>query len=202
MKLCCPENFLLVQIERKFQDKDGNLHIDPTWQPEEYVTLHGVVHSIPNKIIEDPDRPVMGSVKEGDHVWFSYSPIYEYETQPDDETPIYKNLVMYNGEEYWKVHIGEVFCTVDKDGKIDMITDNALLTPVKRGMAEMQYGGLMLNLPATVENKGKVKAVPSKSDLGYLVGEVVCIEPKYIQKYSILGDWYYIVRTRRLLAKV
>ncbi len=202
MNLRCAENFLLVEIEKKFRDKDGSILIDPTWEPEEYATLNGTVYSVPLNVNPDDDRPILGTVQVGDKIWFSYAVIFEYDEQPEFANPVYANLVLHEGKEFWKVHLGEVFCKVDRTGKIEMITDNVLLTPVQRGMAHMEGGIMLLADPADSENKGKVKALPPNIKLSCNVGDVVCIEPKYIQKYIILGSEHYIVRSRRLLAKM
>ncbi len=202
MILRCTENYLLVEIEKKFTDKQGGLFIDPTWTPEEYTTLNGRVYSTPLRVAPDDDRPIVGSVSDGDDIWFSYSVIFDYDLQPEFENPVYKNLVIHEGRELWMVHLGEVFCSVNESGEIDMVTDNILLTPADSS-APIEMGGLvLLGKPVDDHNKAMVKAKPSKLRLSCNMGDIVCIEPKYIQKYNILGAEHYIVRSRRVLAKM
>lgn len=176
-------NYVLVEIEKKFQDQQGLIFIDTTWTPEEYATLEGVVVSAPVRTQSDLHRTITGSVKQGDKTFFSYSVIFDYKLQPEDDTPVYKNLIIYEGKEYWKVDMGEIFCTVDKDGKLNMVTDNILLDPIE-------------------EDLGRVEAMPDNINLSCNVRDVVCFEPRYVQKYNIFGKEHYVIPSRRVLAKV
>jgi co-chaperonin GroES (HSP10) len=175
-------NYVLCEIERKFQDQDGKIFIDTTWEPAEFATLEGTVISAPYRTQSDHHRKITGSVKEGDRIFFSYSVIFDYIMQPDEDTPIYRNLVIYEGKEYWRVDMGEIFCTVEADGKLKMVTDNILLEPIDN-------------------ETGIVKAMP-EINLSCNVRDVVCFETKYVQRYNIFGEEHYILPSRRILAKV
>lgn len=174
------QNYILCEIEKKFQDQNGGLFIDTTWQPEEYSTLEGIVVSAPVRIVSDRHRKVTGEVKEGDKIFFSYSVIFEKLLQPDEDTPVYKNLVLYEGKEYWKVDMGEVFCVISDE--IKMVTENVLIEPID-------------------DESGTVIGMPN-INLSCNVRDVVCFEPKYVQRYNILGKEHYILPSRRIIAKV
>lgn len=193
--LRCAENYLLVKIDKRFRDEDGGISLDPTWTPEEYVTQSGIVYSVPLRYVEDDSRPTCGDVKPGDKIWFSYSILFDYEFQPEFGNPVYKNLIEVGGEEYWKVHRGEVFCK-DENGKIEMLTKNVLLKPIKsteKVPFEIQYENL--------KSLGEVVSVPENS-LSCNMRDVVCVEEKYIQKYNIMGGEHYIVPVRKVLATI
>jgi co-chaperonin GroES (HSP10) len=173
------ENYILCEIEKKFQDTNGGLFIDTTWQPEEYSTLEGIVVSPPARIKSDRHRKITGTVNKGDKIFFSYSVIFEKLLQPDEDTPVYKNLVLFEGKEYWKVDMGEVFCTISD--KINMVTENLLIEPID-------------------DESGTVIGMPN-INLSCNVRDVVCFEPRFVQKYNILGKEHYILPSRRIIAK-
>lgn len=172
-----PENFVLVEIERKFQDSQGGLLIDTTWFPEEHATLEGIVRSAPVRIVSDGYRQIIGTVKEGDKVFFSYGTIFSYHLQPDNDTPVYKNLIIYDGKEYWRVNISEVFFKND----IEMITNNVLVEPLS-------------------ESSGIVKGV-GKIGLSCQVGDTIVFEPQFVQQYSFFNQFYFIIPASRVIAK-
>jgi hypothetical protein len=179
--LTSPENYILAEIEKKFQDQYGELVIDTTWSPEEYVTLEGIAMSVPRRTFSQRGFEITGKVNKGDRIFFSYAVVYDYEKQEDGDTPVYKNLILYEGREYWKVHAGEIFCTVSS-GEIKMVTDNILVVPES-------------------ENSGRVIGKPN-INLSCNMGDVVCFEPKFVQKYNIFGAEHFIIPSRYVIAKV
>lgn len=172
------ENYILVEIEKKYQDENGGILIDTTWTPEEYTTLEGTVVMPPVRVKSDRYRKIIGTVEKGDKIFFSYGVIFAYKTQPDDDTPVYKNLIVYEGKQYWKVDMGEVFCVNGER----MVTENFLIEPID-------------------EETGIIKAMPNVN-LSCNVRDVVCFEPQFVQKYNIFGKEHYIIPSRRVLAKV
>ena len=176
------ENFVLCEIEKKFQDSTGGIFIDTTWEPGEYATLEGVVVMPPIRFKSDLHRKITGEVKKGDKIFFSYSVIFEYSLQPDDDTPIYKNLIIFEGKEYWQVEAGEIFCIEEPDGTLKMVTENVFIEPID-------------------EETGIVKAMPN-INVSCNVRDIVCFQPKFVQHYNILGKEHYILPAKRIIAKV
>jgi len=196
----CPINRLLVKIDKKYQDKEGNLFIDTTWNPEEFATLKGVVAGIPDRVDAAYYKGAIDAVaKIGDEVWFSYGVVYDYKIQVDGDTPVYKNLVQYNGEEYWLVNYEEVFCVVS-DGKMMMPTQFVLLEPIVDERPAISASGLHFVKDSDVYlDRARVVAVP-KMDISCKAGDIVPIEQEFLQKYNMFGKQHYIIPTRRLIA--
>lgn len=193
-------NFCIVEIERKFQDKQGNLIIDTTWTPEEYATMEGTVVSVPLRVENDSYRNIFGKVEVGDRVVFSYGIIFHYLDQPDNDTPVYKNMILFEGKEYWKVDMAEIFCTVSPKGEIRMVTDNLLLERFHVEHSSQNITGIILPKEDN-DHLVVVKAMPENIKLSCKVGDLISVEPKYIQKYNILGSEHFITPSRRVLAK-
>ena len=197
--LKCPVNKLLVTIEKKYQDKSGNLFIDTSFHPEEYSTLKGIVHSVPDILGDEYWRGKTDMIiRVGDEVWFSYGVIYDYKRYENKETPSYKNLVTYAGQEYWKVDYNEVFCIV-REGKILIPTEYILLEPVSDVSDNRLASGLIVSKNETYQDRGRVVAAGSWIDCKQ--GDIIPLEQQYIQKYNMFGKPHYIVPARRLIAK-
>lgn len=182
------QKYILVEIEKKFQDKDGQLHIDTTWHPEDFATLEGTVAS----------SPVL-SVRPGDKIFFSYGVVFDYKLQPDEATPIYKNLIIFGGKEYWRVEQDEIFCKVLPNGLPEMVTDHVLIDPIAPEGIEVEGLDVFERKESFL---GIVKAMPKNINLSCNVRDVVCFEPRFVQKYNIFGKEHFIIPSRRVIAKV
>jgi hypothetical protein len=197
--LKCPINTILVTIEKKYQDKEKGLLIDTTYHPEEYATLNGIVHSVPDRLANEEwrDKSEM-IIRPGDEIYFSYGVIYRYSRYEGNETPGYRNLVCYQGKEYWKVDYSEVFCIV-REGKIIMPNQYVLLEPMK---SEQQYSssGLLLESAEYYQDRARVKAMPAV-EVDCKEGDILPIETKFVQQYQMFGSLHYIIPVRRLIAK-
>ena len=193
-------NNCLVKIKRRFQDSTGKIKIDTSWHPEEYATMEGIVYSAPLKVQQNESRRVMKMVKEGDRVFFSYSVVFGYTLQAENQSPVYKNLVVINGEEYWKVDMCDLFFNITENDEIEMVTDHVLLSMFPVEHSVKNTSGLLINQKVP-EHLGIVKALPNNKNLSVRVGDTVCFEPRFVQKYNILGQEHMIIQTHRLLAK-
>jgi co-chaperonin GroES (HSP10) len=192
---------IIVEIEQKYQDKQNGLQIDVSYAPEEYATLKGTVVSVPLRVDKAYWKgDIEQLAKIGDEVWFSYGIIYDYKTYKDRETPVYKNLLLHEGKEYWKVDYSEVFC-IKRDGQILMPTQHVILAPVKDDRELITPSGISLvKEHLDYQDRGEIVALP-KTDISVKVGDIVPLERQYMQHYILFGKKHYIVPTRRIIAK-
>lgn len=200
MIITSPENIVLVEIEKRFQDKTGNIVIDPTWHPEDHATMEGIVYSAPHRLLSDNHRTIVGTVKRGDKIVFSYSVIFAKALQNDNENPVYKNLIIHQGKELWKAHAGEIFCKI-VDGEIIMLTDNVLTEPMVIEESK-QTSRLILDKPKQREDIARIIGLPENKELSYTMRDLVSFESKYVQKYQIQGRQMFLIPSRRILAKI
>jgi hypothetical protein len=241
----CPCIYLIVTIKKKLTDsityKSGQtIYIDPNWQPEEFSALEAEVIGAPAKSGYDPDvfstwayKGFRADMRAGDKIYMSYAVVCSYVDQPDNDTPIYKNLFMVEGVEYWKCQLGHVFCYI-RDGVFHMINgwvmgdiiedevpdygdykrlpafgvkmeesidlwlegtgrtaDSLLTTPPVTKMQKIQRKDKMRvrHIGPNLPHEPKLKAKP---------GDIVYIDPKYVQEYHINEDAFYIVRQSRI----
>lgn len=195
----CPINKLLVTIEKKYQDKSGALFLDTTFQPEEYATLKGIVYSIPDRVDKESFRNVEQLARVGDEIWFSYAIVFDYLIRREGETPVYRNLIAYEGSEYWQVDYSEVFCIV-RDREILMPNQFVLLAPVKDNGSDQQASGLFsVKKNEVYEDIAEVVAVPKS--VNCVKGDIIPFEPEYLQKYIMFDSPHFILPARKVVAK-
>jgi len=200
MTLKCPFNKILVTIEKKYQDKEKGLFIDTTYHPEEYATLKGVVHSVPARLKNEHWREeTQQIIQPGDEIWFSFYVVYSFTRYENNETPSYKNLIVFEGQEYWQVDYSEVFC-VKRGDEIIMPYQYVLLEPMKDDRNLKSKSGLIITHNETFQDRAKVKALP-KINVDCTIGDIIPIEQQYVQKYRLFDSLHYILPVRRLIAK-
>lgn len=212
-----PNNKLIVTIEKKFYDSvslagGGTLYIDPSWHPEEYAILSARVVAIPDNIIKRKDYEGMTiDMKVGDEILVRYDLVFDYKDQPDRDTPIYKNMMLIydhntgNYCEFWRCDIQKVFGII-RGEEIEMVNGYVMLDPIEE--RQENFSGMILRPESTRwvvrKDKAVVKAIgtvfPGQPDHAVDYGDVVYINPKAVQQYTIDRNTFYIVRQSHLLA--
>jgi co-chaperonin GroES (HSP10) len=211
----CPVNNVIVTLEKKFYDsitfKSGvKLHVDPAFHPEEYAMLKATVVSVPHSIIDRYDyRGMRIEMKPGDELLVRYDLVFGYKSQPDRDTPIYKNLfLLHDGEkyqEYWLCDLQKVFAIV-RDGEFIMQNGYVLLDPV---LEQTETISNYLVLPDTATQKqskraGIVRAIgaplANRPVLCVQHGDKVLVLPGTIQHYRVDETEFLICKQSHLLA--
>jgi co-chaperonin GroES (HSP10) len=216
-KLHCPVKNLLVTLENKHNDSvtfaSGQvLYFDPTWHPEEYAMMEATIVSVPDKVgrwrpsqqgwIEDDSlRGVeIDDMRPGDKALIRYDVVHNYIDQPDRDSPRYKNLFLHEGQEYWKCSITQVFAYI-RDEVIHMVNGWVICDILE----ETKESSSLLILPdnyKTVTHKDKMRVRHiGKTTLPIATGDIVFVDPQYVQTYKINLDEFYIIRQSRIIAK-
>jgi co-chaperonin GroES (HSP10) len=212
--LRCPVTYLIVKIEKKLTDtitfKSGTtLFVDPNWHPEEFAALEAEIIGVPGRSgYSESDFRTWGmkgvtvDMKPGDKVLMDYSIVTSYVDQPDKDTPIYKNLFMVEGKEYWKCAIGHVFAYV-REGVIHMVNGWVMGDILEEEAPKSSLIIIPDNI-ATVRHKDRMRVrhigpnLPHEPKLKAKEGDLVYIDPKYVQEYRVNEDHFYIVRQSRI----
>lgn len=130
-----PLNTVYVTLGKKFYDSidfDSGVKLfrDTTFHPEEHAMLEATVVSVPKQIMERADYQGMSTdLQPGDRILMRYDVVYSYVDQPDRDTPIYKNVLLYEGQEYWKADIQKIFGII-REGGITMLNGYVLCDQV------------------------------------------------------------------------
>jgi co-chaperonin GroES (HSP10) len=205
-----PLNNLYVTIDKKFYDtiqfESGvTLYKDTGFHPEESAMLEGLVVSVPRGIQDRYDyHGITMTVQPGDKILMRYDVVFAYKEQPDRDTPIYKNVLLYNNSEYWKVDIQKVFGKI-LDDRIEMFNGYVYCEPLEE---KVRPTGLIL-LPdslKTVERNDKMRVkyigapLIGQGMLGVRPGDIVYVQPDVAQRYEINLQYFYIIKQSHLLA--
>lgn len=206
-----PLNRLVVTLEKKMYDsvtfESGiTLHFDPTWHPEEYSMLRAKVVSVPKAVSERYDYKGMKcEMQPGDEILVRYDLVFHYKEQPENDTPVYKNMFLLHNpetermEELWMCDIQKVFAII-RDGRFLMqngyvycwpiyetktFVAPSILNPVHEGHQE-------------VKSIGRIFAIDSDE---FTEGDYVYFDPRVVQVYSIDMVTFKIIKTRHILVK-
>lgn len=213
--LTCPLNNILVTIPNKFYDtiefdSGVKLYKDTGYHPEESAMLEAVVVSIPRAIQGRADYEGMTTpMKPGDRILMRYDVVYSYINQPENDTPIYKNVLLYNGEEYWKVDIQKIFGLI-LDDEIFMINGYVLCdilyddTRSKRIILPGNAQVPELFKPILPADRLRVKHIGfplfGHLQLGVSVGDDILAMQGVAQRYEINDTAFYIIKQSHILA--
>lgn len=135
-----PINVVFVQIKKKVYDTRTfasgiTLYKDTTFHPEEASMCEATIVSLPRAIQDRYDYRGMtrdggGKLHIGDTILIRYDVVFHYHHQPDRDNPIYKNILLYEGQEYWRVDIQQIFGVLRK-GSVEMVNGYIMCDPVK-----------------------------------------------------------------------
>lgn len=210
-KITPPSNTVLVRLDKKFYDtiqyESGIvLYKDTTYHPEESAMLEAEVVEVPLSIIKRPDYEGMTvGVSPGDKVLVRYDVVFSYKNQPDRETPVYKNVLLYRGDEYWKVDVQQIFgkkCVDD----YEMLNGYVYCEPIKELLPDHAWLRRPDHYTTQVRNdRMRVKhigmALAHQPELSILPGDVIYIHPGMAQRYEIAGKDFFIVKQSHILAR-
>lgn len=207
-----PVNTIYATIEKKFYDtieyaSGIKLYKDTGFHPEEAAMLQATVVSVPKEIIDRPDYAGFTiNVQPGDTILIRYDVVFSYKDQPDRSTPIYDNVVLYNGVEYWKVDIQKIFGIIRK-GEIIMINGHVCCDRLEEERPD--YGALILPAHYRIAERSdkmvvKYIGLPLREQptLSISPGDIVYCLPGVAQAYEINLQKFYIIKQSHLLGKI
>lgn len=120
----------------------------------------------------------------------------------------YKNLLPYDGIDYWKVDYANAIAIKRKDGNFEMIGEYVLLEPIREPKRETYQGVLEIyNLEQEKDYKaiGKIVSIgePLKGQkkLSAKPNDIIYTDIRYVEKYEIDKHDYWVVRQKYLYGK-
>jgi len=210
-----PLNVVYVQIKKKLYDSKKFpsgiiLYKDTSFHPEEASMIEATVVSLPRAIQERFDYAGMyvdagGPLQVGSTVLMRYDVVFHYFNQPERDTPIYKNVLLYEGEEYWRVDIQQIFAVLRK-GSVEMINGYVMVDPVTEQVnfnsfhAATHFATRILNDQYAIRYIGH--PLEHEPALNLRTGDRVHVRPGIAQHYET--DWsdFHIIKQSQILAKV
>lgn len=216
-KLHCPVKYFLVTLDKKLYnsvtfESGQKLYFDPSWHPEEYSMMEATVVGVPDTIgrwraskygwiLDETYKDLqISGIQPGDKVLIRYDVVFNYIDQPEHDTPIYKNLFLYEGKEYWKCSVSQVFAYI-RNGETRMINNWVMCDRIKEEKSISDVFVTPDNYKDEYrKDKMCIRHISPAALLG--PGDIIYADPQYVQSYKINLDEFYILRQSRILAKV
>lgn len=173
-----------------------------TVDPADIVNITGEIISIPMSISQTPDYNGFSTkdIQIGDIGIFSYKVIYDLYIKEEHQDPVYRNLVKYNGKEYFSCDIRNLFGVI-RGEEIIMVNGFVMLT---------EFEPNRIILPATLKNQknavssqvmhiGESKTNTKKINVKN--GDTVFYNGQKVQHYQINDKKFIIVQQDRIFGK-
>lgn len=120
----------------------------------------------------------------------------------------YKNLLPFEGKDYWMVDYSFAIAIKRAAGVFDMIGDYVLVEPIRephRGAYQGVIEVYEIAQDTDYRAIGKVVAIgiPLKDDIKLSVkpNDIICSDIRYVQKYEIDGHDYWVIRQKHIYGK-
>lgn len=201
------ENKVLVRVLSKHIQAVTNilrlsaLQNNTTIDPADFVSITGEVIALP-KIINGLGYEgfTTDDIYEGDIAIFSYQVIYDLDYIAATEKVIYKNMVVYKGEEYFLADIRNIFGVI-RGGDIYMVNGYVMLGEYPAGIIVLQNSSKKVKgtTHSTVMHIGKPKDGQPAIDVSS--GDEVLFSPYKPQHYQINGKPFIILRQNQILGR-
>lgn len=210
-----PLNTVYVTLKKKFYDtidfaSGVKLYRDTSFHPEEQAMLEATVVSVPKGIMQRADYEGMQvAINPGDKILMRYDVVYSYIDQPERDTPIYKNVLLYEGQEYWKADIQKIFGIIWED-KIIMLNGYVLcdhkveekksrILIVSEQMSPINYEQPRNSDQLRVKYIGQ--PLSGQPTLPVAPGEWISCVPGVVQTYDINLQTFYIIKQSHIVGK-
>jgi co-chaperonin GroES (HSP10) len=190
---------VVVRVDKKYQDEIdiGNgqkLYLDPSWKPEEHVTICGEVVAIPNSkwCKTFTGDFIENELYVGDLIYFNYLTV-----DPTNLIPGEKNL--------YTVDLEMIFCYV-RGGRITATSNHALIKPIR--IKQPMRGKIYLSTPnsGVSKNRGVVKYLspPKKNSEKPEIarGDEVWFHERNAFENEIEGKKYYVMQQDIIEGKI
>lgn len=210
-----PLNTVYVTIQNKFYDSvqfDSGVKLfrDTGFHPEENAMLEATVVSVPKCLIGRTDyQGFRIDVKPGDKILMRYDVVYSYIDQPERDTPIYKNVLLWQGREFWKCDIQKIFGIIT-DAGIQMLNGYVLCDQ----KTEQKQGRILIvsdvSSPINYEipincDRLRIKFIsqPLEGDpaISVSAGDIIYSVPGVAQAYEIDLKPFYILKQTHIVGK-
>lgn len=203
-----PENKLIVYPKTKYIKhisdllKRSAIQNGASVDPSDYVNIMGEIMSIPKQISKTRDYEgyTIDNIQVGDIAIFSYKVIYDLYIDAEFEEPKYRNLITYEGKEYFSCDIRLLFGVI-RDGEIHMVNGNVMLTEFEKNKIILSPGlkNRKFSKSSYIMHIGNPKSHLPVLDAQN--GDLVYYNPDKAQHYEINEKKFIILQQEKILGR-
>lgn len=201
-------NDVIVKIPTKYINnfssimKTAAIENNSSVHLEDLVNIKGKVVSLPRVITQDRTHEsfTTNDIRVGDTAIFSFLVVYEFYQKEHMGEPLYKNLITYKGEEYWKVDITRVYAVI-RDEKIIMVNGYVMAKPFPEDKIVLQAGSKKTRGSKSSElmhigyPRLGAKCIEAKD------GDTIYYNPMKAAKYQINDKPFIILQQHQVLGR-
>ena len=125
---------------------------------------------------------------------FTFSGVQDYK---------FNNLLDINGKILWKCDLDQIFAKRVKN-KLVAIGDRVICEPIETDIKTMMQITAGIDIPfqdVKMRYYDRAKVVSGGEDIGIKKGDIISFESKYVEKYTLFGKDYFIIKKRRVNGK-
>jgi co-chaperonin GroES (HSP10) len=205
--LTAPLDDIIIKVKTKYISnittllKRSAIQNNASVDPMDYVNITGEVISIPKSITKrfDYEGYSTDNIKVGDTAIFSYHVIGE-QWITEDQKIEFKNRIWYNGQEYFRCNIMDLFGVI-RDDKVIMLNGYVMATTfpetkiILAASSKKEKGvvsSVIMNIGYPKSNKNSIDAKQ---------GDTILFNPLKAQKYQINDKPFIILSQHHIMAK-
>lgn len=203
------ENKVLVKVNSKYiqvisdiarlSALQNNTSIDPA----DFVQIQGEIVALPKSISNTREYEGFSTkdLYEGDWAIFSYQVIYDMVYKKDTDKLEFRNMVFYEGQEYFMADIRHIFGAI-RGGDIYMVNGYVMLGEYPRGIIVLQQSSKKVKgtTHSTVMHIGATRT--NKEPIDVVSGDEVLFSPYHPQHYKINDKPFIILRQNQILGRL
>ena len=203
-----PYNKIIVHPKTKYIShisdimKRASIQNGATVDPVDVVNIVGEIISIPQGIADTPDYQgyTTDDIRIGDIAIFSYKVIYDLIIKQENGEPIYRNLIKFNGREYFSCDIRNLYGVI-RGEEIIMVNGFVMLE-------EYEKDHIIMAQALKKQKKAKSSRIlhigNSKSHLSPIEavkGDIVYYNPDKAQHYEINKKKFIILQQDKIFGR-
>lgn len=203
-----PENNVIVKVKTKYIGNISkilqlsSIQNGASVDSVDLVNIMGEVVSLPRTISDKIGYKgfTTKDIQVGDTAIFSYSVIHDFVIPAEDADPIYRNKMMYKGEEYFLADITKIFGVI-RDGEIIMINGYVMTGTFTESTLVLPSTLKKLKKAAETEvmYNGNSKTTEAPIDINQ--GDVIYFNSMTAQKYQINNKPFSIISQNKIFGK-
>lgn len=202
------ENKVVVIVETKYISnfskimKLSAIQDNSSVHLEDLVNITGTVVSIPRTISNDRTHKgyTTNDIKVGDRCIFSFHIIYDFYQRVHMGEPVYKNLITYQGVEYWTADITKIFAVI-RDNKVIMINGYVMATPFIEDKIFLSPANKKVKKTKSSEVMHIGNPKENIPRLSAKTGDTIYYNPQIAQKYQINNKPFIILQQHQVYGR-
>ena len=182
--------------------KRSSIQNGATVDPTDVVNIVGEIVSLPLQISDTKDYEgyTTEDLQVGDIAIFSFKVIYDLIIKQENGEPVYKNLIKYNGNEYFSCDIRNLFGVI-RGEEIIMVNGYVMATEFEQNkiIVSQSLKKAKKTKSSHIMHIGKNRSNAKK--IGASNGDLIFFDPQKVQHYEINEKKFIILQQDKIFGR-